>query len=73
MCAVAANDDADEVIDEDDIACRWWPDALDIAMDVVVDITGCECGWWGSGCLGNARMRGQTRLDDRPERFPVEG
>ena len=53
MCAVAANDDADEVVDDEDMAWRWWPYALDIA--------GCDCGWWGRGWRGKARECGGRR------------
>lgn len=72
MCADAANaeaeDDADDTLPADDIACRWrgmgcWADAVDIAAagcaaDACVTWGGCGGGWcW----RGNAREWGGKR------------
>ena len=48
ICADAANAEADEdaeetMAEDDDMTCRWWPDALDIAGWLAA-----ACGTWGA-------------------------
>ena len=48
ICADAANAEADEdaeetMVEDDDMTCRWWPDALDMAGWLAK-----VCGMWGA-------------------------